>query len=125
MYPKQREQVRVHTVDVDALRFGSSRQVKLAAPEGGQRFKRVILALQLNHVRSADGNRVGNGLGNPLLDHHEPVGRPVRQGAQYNGIHHAEDCRTGTDAECQGEHRKNCKPRLVAQHAVGIAKILG
>src|SRR5260370_31881882 len=94
-------------MDLAGWGSGPARQVKLTAMKGGQRFECVILALELNYVRGADGNRIGNRFGNPLLDQHQPIGRAVWQGTQYDGINHAEDCRAGANAELQCEHRQN------------------
>src|ERR1035438_6513074 len=56
------------------------------------------------------------------VDH--PVGALIRIGVRQQAIHDTENGRRRTDAQCQGSDRSEGEPRLLAQFAPGIPKIL-
>ena len=56
------------------------------------------------------------------VDH--PVGALIRIGVRQQAIHNTENGRRRTNAQCQGSDGSEGEPRLLAQFAPGISKIL-
>src|SRR6266568_1267193 len=124
LHPQQRKQIAIDAFGRDAFGLALPRKVKLPAAKGGDRFKHLVLTLELDHVRSANRNWVGTGQRNILLQHDQAVWILVRQGAQDDRVHDAEDGRVRADPERKRERRDSGKAGTAAQLAKAVADIL-
>src|SRR5208283_299154 len=120
---KQREEIGVCAVDVDALRFCASHQVELVATEGRQRNEGVVLPLESKDVWGANRNRIRCDLGNVLLNKDEAVGRIVGQRTQDDGINDTKNGGGCADAKGEGDDGHEGETGIFAELANTVAAI--
>ena len=85
-------------------------------------LKATVLIAEVVKVRiRVVGGRV---MGIHFRDRPDAVGFGIRQRAQQNSVHNAEDRRRRADAECQRDDRDSGKAGTLAQHAQAIANVL-
>src|SRR5579862_145564 len=112
--PKHRKQVGIHAFGNDPLRSSLTRKVECSTDESCRAIEYLILALQLNHVRGANGDRLWTGHRNPFLDEHKLLGIAIGKRMQDDRVNNAEDSAIGADAKGQREHRDGSKTGIPA-----------
>ena len=60
----------------------------------------------------------------PLAEANQFLGTRIRQGAENDGVHQAENGCVGADTERERQHRYSREPGILAHHAQSIAKVL-
>jgi hypothetical protein len=85
-------------------------------------FKNRVVVSPIEIVRQR--NRVILTGSRRFIQHHDPVGVPVRQRAQQNRINDAENRGVRANAERQRQDRDRAETRLLPQHAESISNIL-
>ena len=125
--PKQREEIlrHGHAAETLGLPF-AGQQIVADAVEGevaghvGIRLIVIPEVEQILHLGGGAREAAGVVVGNP----DQPLGFVKRQGAQQQGIDHAENCGAGTNPEPDDKHGEGCESGIAAQCAKRISQIL-
>jgi hypothetical protein len=118
------EKIRRHRPPAHLLRLVAARQVIASAPPSGQTLKDAVLFPPVVEVRDGyctliDATRL---LRRPHI--HQAVWSLIGQRSQESGIHKAEDCRVGANAQRQRNDGNSRKARVLPHGTKSQAQVL-
>ena len=109
--------------------FGADRPISAADRRITRRHSRNFLKhagalLQIPNLRCGQAYILFVRATKVVEDAHELFGMRKWQGAQQDGVDHAESCNIGANPERERQHRNNCEPGALEQHSERIAQVL-
>ena len=84
--------------------------------------KYLIFRVRPHHL--AEHARSTVAIGHQQVDHHERVGILERQWLEQEPVDESEDCRVGTNAECECRDGDKCEERRPGEGAQCVADVL-
>src|SRR5579863_3756686 len=108
---------------LETLRLFGSGQILATLVDRGHIFKYARWRLQVIHFGLGKRNVPQSYAGLVKVNSYQTIGVTVGQRTQQHGIHDAENCRVGSDAESQSQNRNRGETWILAQQSPSMTHV--